>query len=49
MSIYHNLLPSKTIMKATSFKEPSFECKTASQPNAANSGEANSQVEEWEI
>lgn len=49
MSIYHNLLPSKTIMKATSFKKPSSECKTAFQPDAANFGEANSQVEEWEI
>lgn len=36
-------------MNATSVKEPPFECKTAFQPNAANFGEANSQVGEWEI
>lgn len=49
MSIYHNLLPSKIVMKATSVKKPSFECMTAFQPNATNFGEANSQVGEWEI
>lgn len=49
MSIYHNLLPSKIVMKATSVKEPSFECKTAFQTNAANFGGANSEAGEWEI
>ena len=49
MSIYHNLSPSKTVMKATLFKEQSFVCKTVPQLNAENFGEARSQVGEWEI
>lgn len=49
MSIYHNLSPSKTVTKATAFKELSSVCKTMPQLNAANFGEASSQVGEWEI
>lgn len=49
MSIYHKLSPSTTVTKATSFKEPSFVCKTVPQLNAVNFGEASSQVGEWEI